>query len=73
MTGLTNTYKGSDMICVVIDMLTKSAHFILIKINYLLQKLVKVYIEKIVSLHGILSTIVSNRYLRFTSKFWESL
>ncbi|XP_050908927.1 uncharacterized protein LOC127122669 [Lathyrus oleraceus] len=53
--------------------LTKSAHFIPMKINYSLQKLAELYIDEIVKLHGIPSSIVSDRDPRFTSRFWESL
>lgn len=53
---------------VVVDRLTKSTQFIPIKINYSLQKLDKVYIEKTVSLHGIPLSIVSYRNLRFTTR-----
>lgn len=65
--------KGCDSIWVIIDRLTKSDHFIPIKINYLLQKLAELYIEKVVSLHGNSSSIVSDRDLRFTLRFWQSL
>lgn len=51
--GLPKTTKGCDSICVVVDRMTKSAHFILIKISYPLQKLAEVYIYEIVKLHGI--------------------
>lgn len=53
--------------------MTKSTYFIPIKTNYPLQKLVELYIEKIVSLRDISSSIVSDRDLRFTSRFWQSL
>lgn len=55
------------------DILTKSNHFILIKIYYLLQKLAKVYISEILNLYGIPSSIILNRDPRFMSRFWESL
>lgn len=55
------------------DRLTKYAHFIPMRLDYLLERLAKLYIERIVSLHKILSSIVSGRDLRFTSRFWESL
>lgn len=55
------------------DRLTKSAHFILIRLNYLLKRLVELYIKNIFSLHGISSSIISDRDMRFTSRFWESL
>lgn len=48
-------------------------HFILIRLNYSLEKVAKLYNEKISSLHGILSSIISDMDLRFTLKFWESL
>lgn len=57
MVGLPRTSKGSDLIWVVVDRLTKSAHFILIKISYPLKKLAEVYISEIVKLHGILFSI----------------
>lgn len=53
MTSLPKTSKGSDTIWVMVDRLTKLAHFILIKISYPLQKLSEVYIDTIVNLHGI--------------------
>lgn len=73
VTSLPKIEKGCDSIWVIVNRLTKSAHFILIKISYSLQKLEKLYIEKIVSLHGIPSSIVSNRDPRFTSRFGEGL
>lgn len=60
------TSKGSDSIWVMGDRLTKYAHFLPIRICYLLQKLAEIYIEKIVKLCVIPSSIASNRDLRFT-------
>lgn len=54
------------------DRLTKSTHFIWINITYSLKKLVCAYICEIVRLHGIPSSIVLDRDLTFTSRFWES-
>jgi len=73
VTNLPRTGKGSDAIWVVVDRLSKSAHFIPIRLNYPLQKLAEIYIEQIVKLHGVPSSIVSDRDPRFTSRFWESL
>ncbi|CAJ2646034.1 unnamed protein product [Trifolium pratense] len=53
--------------------LTKCAHFIAIKRGTLVPKLAEIYVEQIVKLHGIPSSIVSDRDPRFTSRFWESL
>lgn len=69
MTSFPKISKGRDSIWIVLDRLTKLAYFILIKIRYPLQKLAKVYIKKIVNLHGIHSSIDSDRDLRFTSRF----
>lgn len=55
------------------DRMNNSSHFILVKISYPLQKLTDVYMSEIVKLHGTPSSIVSDRDLRFTSRFWESL
>nr|KYP50642.1 Transposon Ty3-G Gag-Pol polyprotein [Cajanus cajan]KYP50645.1 Transposon Ty3-G Gag-Pol polyprotein [Cajanus cajan] len=50
----------------------KYAHFIPINIRYLLERLTKLYIKKIVRLHGVPSSIVSDKDPKFTSIFWES-
>ena len=71
--GLPKSSKGFVSIWVIVDRLSKSAHFIPIKIIYPMQRLAEVYIEKIVRLHGVPSSIVSDRDPRFTSRFWESL
>jgi len=56
----------------IVDRLTKSAHFVPIKNGMFVAKLDEIYIEQIVRLHGIPSSIVSDWDPRFTSKFWES-
>ncbi|GAU37549.1 hypothetical protein TSUD_369970 [Trifolium subterraneum] len=71
--GLPKTAKGNEVIWVVVDRLTKSAHFIDIKIGTLVPKLAEIYVEQIIRLHGIPSSIVSDRDPKFTSRFWESL
>ena len=71
--GLPKSSKGFVSIWVIVDRLSKSAHFIPIKIIYPMQRLAEVYIEKIARLHGVPSNIVSDIDPRFTSKFWESL
>jgi hypothetical protein len=70
---LTKTVKGFDSIWVIVDRLTKSAHFVPIKTGMSVAKLAEIYIEQIVRLHSIPSSIVSDQDPRFTSKFWESL
>jgi len=71
--ALQKTMKGFDSIWVIVDQLTKSAHFIPIKTGMSVARLAEIYIEQVVRLHGIPSSIVSDRDPRFTSKFWESL
>ena len=70
--GLPRTSKNYDAIWVVVDWLTKSAHFIPIRMNYSLDKLAELYVNEIVRLHGVPVSIVSNRDPRFTSRFWGS-
>lgn len=55
------------------DKLTKSTYFILIKISFLLDKLAEIFINVIVKLHGIPSSIIFNRDMRFMLRIWESL
>ncbi|XP_050914664.1 uncharacterized protein LOC127129552 [Lathyrus oleraceus] len=70
---LPKTSKGCDSIWVIVDRLTKSTHFVPMRINYPLQKLDGLYIDEIVKLHGNPSNIMSDRDPIFTSRFWESL
>lgn len=60
-----------DAIWVIVDRLTKSAHFFPMKVGQPISKLAQLYIKEIVRLHGTLVSIVSNKDPRFTSRFWE--
>jgi RNase H-like domain found in reverse transcriptase/Reverse transcriptase (RNA-dependent DNA polymerase)/Retroviral aspartyl protease/Integrase zinc binding domain/Retrotransposon gag protein len=71
--GLPLTLSGHDSIWVIVDRLTKSAHFLPIKINYPLARLAQLYVNEIVRLHGVPESIISDRDPRFTSEFWKSL
>jgi hypothetical protein len=71
--GLPRTQAGYDSIWVIVDQLTKVAHFIPVKTTYSGAKLAELYMSQIVCLHGVLKKIVSDRGLQFTSKFWEKL
>ena len=57
----------------VVDRLTKSAHFLPVNVEDSLEKLAQLYVDEIVRLHGVLVSIVSDRDPRFTSRFWPSL
>jgi hypothetical protein len=56
-----------------VDRLTKSAHFLPVKTTYNVAKLTEIYIEEIVRLHGVPSSIISDRNPKFTSHFWRAL
>ena len=73
MTGLPRTQRQHDAIWVIVDQLTKSAHFLPINVKDSLEKLAKLYVDEIVRLHGVPVSIVSDRDPRFTSRFWPSL
>ncbi len=62
-----------DSIWVVVDRLTKSTHFIPIRIDYNVEQLTKVYVKEILRLHGVPLIIISDRGTQFTSKFWKKL
>jgi len=61
--GLPTTRKGNDSIWVIVDRLTKSAHFLPVKNAYRPPQYVDLYIVEIVKLHGIPKTIISDRGL----------
>ena len=71
--GLPRTSKGNNAIWVIVDRLMKTSHFIPIREDYSLDQLDKVYIREVVRLHGVPTSIVSDRDPRFTSKFWKGL
>ena len=73
MVGLPLTGRKHDSVWVVVDRLTKLAHFLPIRIDYSLDKLADLYIKEIVRLHGIPVSIILDRYPRFTSRFWGKL
>lgn len=66
VSGFPRSVKNCDTIWIIVGRLTKSSHFILIRLNYPLERLEKLYIERIVSLHGISSSNVFDMDLRFT-------
>ena len=69
VSGLPPTQQKHDSIWVIVDRLTKSAHFIPVKIEYSMDRLAELYVEEIVRLHGVPLSIVSDRDPRFTSRF----
>ncbi|GKD86346.1 putative reverse transcriptase domain-containing protein [Tanacetum coccineum] len=73
ITKLPKTSNGHDTIWVLVDRLTKSAHFIPTSETDSMETLTRLYIKEIVSRHGALISIISDRDSRFTSRFWQSL
>ncbi|KAK8976607.1 hypothetical protein V6N11_057207 [Hibiscus sabdariffa] len=73
VTGLPLTPSKKDSVWVIVDRLTKSAHFIPVRTNYPVDKLAKLYISEIVRLHGVPLSIISDRDPKFTSRFWQAL
>ncbi|KAI3776586.1 hypothetical protein L1987_46372 [Smallanthus sonchifolius] len=73
ITKLPRTSSGYDSLWVIMDRLTKSAHFLPIREDYRVEKLARIYIDEIVSHHGVPLNIISDRDARFTSRFWQSL
>ena len=69
VTASPRTPSGYEVVWVIIDRLMKSAHFIPLRVGYSLEKLAQLYIKEIVRLHGVLMDIVSDRDLRFVSRF----
>jgi hypothetical protein len=70
---LPRTTAGYDSIWVIVDMLTKVAHFILVKTTYSGAQLAELYMSRIVCLHGMPRKIVSDRGSQFSSRFWQKL
>jgi hypothetical protein len=70
--GLPRTRDGYDSIWVIVDRLTKVAHFIPVKTTYLGAQLAELYMSRIVCLHGVPKKILSDRGTQFTSHFWKN-
>jgi hypothetical protein len=71
--GLPRTTKGFDCIWVIIDRLTKIAHFLPVKTDHPVVVYAQLYIARILSLHGVPKIIVSDHRPQFVSKFWEEI
>ena len=71
--GLPQTVNGYDTIWVLVDRFTKSAYFSLIKITCTMDHLAKLYTRKVVRLHEIPRSTISDKNSRFTSYFWKCI
>ncbi|GKA07759.1 putative reverse transcriptase domain-containing protein [Tanacetum coccineum] len=73
VTKLPKTSTGQDTIWIIVDRLTKSAHFLPMKETDSKEKLTRLYLKELVSRHGVPVSIISDRDSKFTSHFWQSL
>ena len=72
VTHLLQTSRRHDTVWVIVDRLTKSTHFLVVRMTFTLEEFCQVYIREIVQLHGVPMSIVSDRDPRFTIHFWKS-
>ncbi|GJZ39637.1 reverse transcriptase domain-containing protein [Tanacetum coccineum] len=68
---LPSTSSGHDTIWVIMDRLTKFAHFIPMREDYKMDRLARLYLNEIVARHGVPISIISDRDSHFTSRFWQ--
>ncbi|GJR71721.1 putative reverse transcriptase domain-containing protein [Tanacetum coccineum] len=73
VTKLPRMLTGQDTIWVIVDRLTKSAHFLPMRENGLMEKLTRQYLKEVVTRHGVPILIIFDRDGRFTSQFWQLL
>ncbi|KAK8501443.1 hypothetical protein V6N12_016921 [Hibiscus sabdariffa] len=73
VSGLPVTPQKNDAVWVIVDRLTKSAHFIPIRVDMNSDILAEIYIREVIRLHGVPTSIVSDQDPKFTSRFWKSL
>nr|GFB71665.1 putative ribonuclease H-like domain-containing protein [Tanacetum cinerariifolium] len=71
--GLPRTPSGYDLIWVIVDRLTKSAHFLPVKTTDSMEKLTQLYLKEVIYRHEVPISIISDRDSKFTSRFWRSL
>ena len=72
LTHLPRTSRKHDAVWMIVDRLTKSAHFLVMRMTFTLEEFCRLYIREIVRLHGVSVSIVSNRDPRFKAHFWNS-
>ena len=72
VTHLPRTSWKHDAVWMIVDWLTKSVHFLVVRMTFTLEKFYKLYIRETVRLHGVLVSIVSDKDPKFTAHFWKS-
>ena len=72
VTDLPRTPGRHDAVWVIADRLTKSAHFLAVRMTFTLKEFYLLYIREIVRLHEVSIFIVSDKDPRFKAHFWKS-
>ena len=72
VTHVPQTSQGHEAMWVIVDRLTKLAHFLAVRMTFMLEEFCRLSIREIVRLHGVPVSIISDRDPRFTAHFWES-
>ena len=72
VTRLPRTAKGFDSIWVIVDRLTKTAHFLPVRMTYTAAQYARLYLDRIVPMHGVPISIVSGWGTQFISRIWKS-
>eukprot|EP00253_Pinus_taeda_P032874 PITA_32874 len=73
ITGLPKTKRNNDSIMVVVDKLSKAAHFIPVQSTYKAAQIAHIFMQNVFKLHGLPKTIISDRDVKFTLAFWRTL
>ncbi|GJV82916.1 putative reverse transcriptase domain-containing protein [Tanacetum coccineum] len=73
VTKLPRTSSGHDTIWVIMDRLTKAAHFLPMRDDYKMDRLARLYLNEIVARNGVTILIISDRDSRVTSRFWQTM
>ena len=72
VTHFLQTQRRHNAVWVIVDWLTKSVHFLAVRMTFTLEEFCRVYIHEIVQLHGVPVSIISDRDPRLTAHFWKS-
>ena len=72
ITGLPRARRQHDSIWIIVDRMTKSVHFLLVKTTYTAEDYAKLYLQEVVRLHRVPVSIISDRGAQFTAQFWKS-
>ena len=71
-THLLRKSRGNDAMWLIMDRLTKSAHFLVVRMTFTLEEFCRLYVREIIRLHGVSVSIMSDRDPRFMAHFWKS-